>query len=50
MVVVVDPGAPPDGNVSGARLHTAGSPAANEEEPGKKFRIDSDSQFNLIHN
>lgn len=52
MVVVVDPGAPPDGHVSGARLYSSGSPAANEEEPGKKIRIASDSNciLNLIHN
>lgn len=52
VVVVVDPGAPPNGHVSGARLYTAGCPAANEEEPGKKIRIDYDAQYilNLIHN
>lgn len=35
-VEVVGPGTPPDGHVSGAWLYSAGCPAANEEEPGKK--------------
>ena len=43
VVVAVGPGAPPDGHVSGARLLSAGSPAAHEEEPGKKIRKASDS-------
>ena len=37
-VVVVDPGAPPDGHVSRARFHSAGSPAAHEEEPGENHQ------------
>lgn len=42
-VVVVDPGAPPDGHVSRAWFHSAGSPAAHEEEPGETIRTTSDS-------
>lgn len=32
----VGAGAPPAGHVSGARVHSAGRPAAHEEEPGEK--------------
>lgn len=42
-VVVVDPGAPPDGHVSRAWFHSAGSPAAHEKEPGETIRTTSDS-------
>lgn len=37
LVVVVGPGAPPDGHVSGARFLFAGRPAAHEEESGKEI-------------
>lgn len=36
---VVGAGTPPDGHVSGARLLSAGCPAAYEEEPGKKTAV-----------